>query len=72
MRSNCWRDELRVSCDEIPGLKGETWGARGLWRNQNGNAGPSTAHPSDEDLSLGTPDALRCAQDDRSFGKGGR
>ena len=58
MRSNCWRDELRVSCDEIPGLKGETWGTRGLWRNQNGNAGPSTP--------------LRCAQDDWSFGKGGR
>jgi hypothetical protein len=34
------------------------WGTRGLWRNQDGNAGPSTA--------------LRFAQDDRLFGKGGR
>jgi hypothetical protein len=28
-------------------------------------AGPSTPHPSDEDLSLGTPTSLRSAQDDK-------
>jgi hypothetical protein len=36
------------------------------WRGRNGNAGPSTPHPSDEDLSLLTPVPLRSAQGDRS------
>jgi len=31
------------------------------------NAGPSTPHPSDEDLSLGTPVPLRSAEDDKLF-----
>ncbi|MGA2349972.1 MAG: 4-(cytidine 5'-diphospho)-2-C-methyl-D-erythritol kinase [Terracidiphilus sp.] len=30
-------------------------------------AGPSTPHPSDEDLSLGTPTPLRSAQDDKLY-----
>jgi len=32
---------------------------------QGTTAGPSTSHPSDEDLSPGTPTPLRSAQDDR-------
>ena len=32
----------------------------------DGEAGPSTPHPSDEDLSPGTPTALRSAQDDKA------
>ena len=42
-----------------------------LWELENprGNAGPSTHHPSDQDLSPGTPTPLRSAQDDSSVGE---
>ena len=40
-----------------------------LWELERAseNAGPSTTHPSDEDLSPGTPVSLRLAQDDNAM-----
>jgi 4-diphosphocytidyl-2-C-methyl-D-erythritol kinase len=60
-------EELAVG--GLPGLKIETWGTRtSLTRDEKTTAGPSTrvaaAHPTDEDLSAGTPVATS-AQDDK-------
>jgi hypothetical protein len=57
MRSKCssWGFEVSHPCAE---KMAQGWGTQGWWRNQNREAGPSTA--------------LRFAQDDRLFGKGGR